>query len=159
MMTELAHPGVSGKETSFSDFEPFIKTGDTPPWVKEKFTAFLQELFEQTRAVWVPGSCYSTAWMDEQTKKILKEKSLSAIKVEPRHWARAHFWLVANFEGFDEELVVDPTGVITPGEDHQVRPETIVPFFGDKNLAPSFSKHIYEQGELLGEKGYHVFHP
>ncbi|MCH7730847.1 hypothetical protein IID21_05055 [Patescibacteria group bacterium] len=158
-MTELVHPTGRNKEVSFSDFEPFIKTGDTPPEVKLRFTVFLQELFNQTKVVWVPGSCYSTQWMEEHTKKILRESRFSGIKVEPRHWARAHFWLVATVEGFDKELIIDPTGVVTPGEDHYQRPETIVPFFGLKNLAPSNSKYIYGKGEPLGKEGYHVFHP
>lgn len=158
-MTELLHPGVYFQETSFSDFEPFINTGDAPPEIRQKFVEFLGLLHQKTKEVWVPACCHSIEWVEDKANELIQELNLE-IDIEPRSWAGdGHFWLAAKINGYNKEFVVDPTGVITPGQDYYKRPGTITPFFGDKDHAPSYSRHIYESGKPLNEGVYHVFHP
>jgi len=157
-MVEL-HPSEISKKILFKDFFPFIHMEGTEEKTKKRFISFLSDLFDVSLTVWAPGVCHACEYLEGKANEVVKE-SYQDVHVEPKsYYGDAHFWLTVKMGGYEKELIVDPFGVYTLGEDHYQKKRTIVPFFGTIENAKGASQKVYSEGKPLGSRGYHIFHP
>lgn len=158
VLTELEHPYKrAGEKPSFENFLPFVKIND--PRTKERFVTLLKEIFSETGDLWYPGGCYRTEHIKALVRDLKRSGKLHDAIITPMNWADAHYYLSLRFEGSNTDLIIDPFGVPTPGKDYYLHPETIIPFFGEMELAPPHHKGIYKDAKPVGEKGFHRFIP
>ncbi|MDP3726741.1 MAG: hypothetical protein Q8Q96_00305 [bacterium] len=153
--TEIRHPYKDDK-TTLESYLPFVQVADGK--LKERFVRVLRKLFVVTGTMWRPGWCYSTERLEEIVKQ-LKAMQFPEIEFTPMNWTDGHFYLTAKFKDSDENLIIDPFGVPTPSKDYYRDRSSIVPFFGELELAPFHHQRIYSAAKPVNERGYHRFHP
>lgn len=160
MPEKTRQEAIRGCITPFMDFEQYIFDSGLSDGQRQAFRDFLRKLYDLTGSLWKPWNCYATEHVEVHAKKVLNQMAWVNVRVEPRNYrAGHHFWLVLLSPPFNGELVVDPTGVPTSGDeiDWIKTPGLVKPFFGNRDLARGNHKMVYESGRH--DPTYHVFHP
>jgi len=135
---------------NFEYFRRFINLNGMNEQEADSFNQLVFQLYERSKALWVPRRCRDILGLDSMANEIMAERGISCFNdVKLKRFLREHFCLTSKLKRNEDILIIDPTGLPT----NLVDQSDYQPYFGLVDNALPFSMLVYHQLQDLDKNG------